>query len=257
MNWNWCGTSQRRNKCFSSWWLNFLGLFRKRVEAQPRPTPRQKFQAVTPHQVTTLISNGFHSPIYNQVNHQRRRHASARQRMAQLQFLAAKMSNKSKALVVPTHLPTSESPPTPPPPTTLPAYLNSLHTTLTRHFNQLFNQLPLYPSIRSDSNFYGANDNYTTNLADQYYYFIKPINNNDASATVSFSSSSSSFSSNLLFLVCLLIAWLESVVSRWIGQAKRGCLFGSEHFFHILIKCKCLKILGRRHTILNSRYLMW
>lgn len=191
--------------------------------------------------MTRLISSGSHSPIYNQVNHQRHRHASVRQRVAQLHSLAARMTNKSKPLTAASQpsqllLLASEPPPQQ-------SFANHFFETLTYHFNQLLGQLLLqaefnaayFPSTTRSNDGDLASFDFSD---DQFYYFL----NTDASSSIS-SSSSSSCSPNLLFLVCLLIALLESVVSRWIGQAKQGLLSGLSHFLRILIKCKCLKIL--------------
>lgn len=204
--------------------------------------------------MTRLISSGFHSPIYNQVNHQRHRHASVRQRVAQLHSLAARMTNKSKPLTAaaaasqPSQLLLLASEPPP-----QQSFANYFYETLTYHFNQLLGQLLLqvefnaayFPSTTRSND----GDLATLDFSDdQFYYFL----NTDASSAIS---SSFSCSPNLLFLVCLLIALLESVVSRWIGQAKQGLLSSLSHFFRILIKCKCLKILvsARFWWFINNR----
>lgn len=47
---------------------------------------------------------------------------------------------------------------------------------------------------------------------------------------------------NLLFLVYILITILRSIFLRR-ESTEQACLFNKNHFFYIIIKCKCLKIL--------------
>jgi len=116
-----------------------------------------------------------------------------------------------------------------------PSYFNFFQETFLDHLNRLFEQVKQYNlnephQIIQDYDqmkYLNHDDNYSSKLTDHYqYHFIKSATPN---------------APNLLFLVFLIISLLESAFLKL--KARRVYLFKENHFFHLIIKCKCLKIL--------------
>ena len=157
---------------------------------------------------TMLTLNGFHNPIYNQVNHQRLHHVSEKQRAAQ-QFQAetVQVMNRLRKLECLSFLNFFKEPFL-----EKSQYLNKYEQRSICNKNQML-----------------KNECFKKNFHDDMEQSINNLTNE--LDTISF---------HLLFFVFLIISFLQSSLAKLKTKYRA---FQENHLFYILIKCKCLKIL--------------